>query len=226
MRTAYREHLDAFAHDLIELCQVDSALLQSATKALLKASLSAAEDTLSMEDHADAIVARCEARAVELLGVEGPEANDLRQVVSSIYIVEDLRRMGSLARNIATLARRRHPHMAIPGALQEIFHTMAQLCEAMVANVLALLADPDADAALHLNTEDDEVDELHQDLLDQLTVDQWPHTTREAVDATLLGRYYERYADHCVNVATRIIYLTTGRTREEYLEERSGSGAL
>ncbi|WKD58756.1 phosphate signaling complex PhoU family protein [Corynebacterium caspium] len=220
MRTAYREHLDAFAHDLIELCEIDRKLLVTATKALLSPSLSAAEDTLSMEDQADAIVARCEARALELVGVEGPEASDLLQVVSSIYIVEDLRRMGSLARNVAALSRRRHPQPAIPETVHEKFKKMATLCEVMVANVRDLLTDPDADTAVNFSTEDDEVDDLHQDLLDQLTMHPWPHSTREAVDVTLLGRYYERYADHCVNVATRVLYLTTGRTREEYLAGR------
>lgn len=220
MRTAYREHLDAFAHDLIVLCDLDKEVMEKATRALVQCSLEAAEEALSMEDKTLEIVQRCEARAVELLALEAPVASDLRQVVSSIYIVEDLRRMAALARNIAATARQRHPRRAIPDDVIGYFEEMAHLGTEMVAEVRDLLIDPDPDAAVRLNDEDDAVDDIHDHLKLMLTSRPWPHTTREAYDVAMCGRFYERYADHCVNVATRIIYLTTGKTRTEYLSNR------
>ncbi|PFG28080.1 phosphate signaling complex protein PhoU [Corynebacterium renale] len=220
MRTAYREHLDAFAHDLIVLCDLDKEVLEKATRALIHCSLEAAEDALSMEDKTLEIVQRCEARAVELLALEAPVASDLRQVVSSIYIVEDLRRMAALARNIASTARQRHPHRAIPDDLVGYFEEMSHLGSEMVMEVRDLLIDPDPDAAARLSDEDDAVDDIHDHLKLLLTARPWSHSTREAYDVAMCGRFFERYADHCVNVATRIIYLTTGKTRAEYLDKR------
>jgi phosphate transport system protein len=39
----------------------------------------------------------------------------------------------------------------------------------------------------------------------------WSHGTESAIDITLIGRYYERYADHAVSVARRVYFLVTGK---------------
>ena len=220
MRAAYREHLDSFAHDLIVMCDLVSSVMDKANDALTRASLESAEEALSMDEELDEIVDRCEARAVELLALEGPVARDLRQVVSSIYIVEDFRRMAALAMHIANAARRRHPEYACPERVRGFFEEMGRLGLHMVAKIRDLLVDPDADSAVSLNEDDDAVDDLHEHIMLVLTQREWTYTTREAVDVALIARYYERYADHAVNVSSRVIYLTTGLVREEYIARR------
>ncbi|MEK0373318.1 phosphate signaling complex protein PhoU [Corynebacterium mastitidis] len=219
MRTAYREHLDAFSHDLVVICDIVDTVMVKASEALLHTSLQAAEEALSLEEKVEDIARRCETRAVELLALEGPVARDLRQVVSSIYIVEDFRRMGALAMHIASTARRRHPQPVIPEDQRASFERFSQLVADMADQTRDLLREPDAQAAVALSKDDDAVDELHQRVMAGLTQGRWTGTVPQAVDATLIGRYYERYADHCVNVAARVIYLTTGMTRSEYLAQ-------
>ena len=107
MRTAYREHLDNFSHDLIVMCDTVRTIMDKASQALLDRALEPAEEALSLTEELDEIRSRCSERAVKLLALENPMAQDLRQVVSSIYIVEDLFRMGQLAQHIADAARRR-----------------------------------------------------------------------------------------------------------------------
>lgn len=221
MRTAYREHLDAFSHDLVVICDIVDTVMVKASEALLHTSLQAAEEALSLEEKVEDIARRCETRAVELLALEGPVARDLRQVVSSIYIVEDFRRMGALAMHIASTARRRHPQPVIPEDQRASFERFSQLVADMADQTRDLLREPDAQAAVALSKDDDAVDELHQRVMAGLTQGRWTGTVPQAVDATLIGRYYERYADHCVNVAARVIYLTTGMTRSEYLAQDS-----
>ncbi|MGP6174373.1 PhoU domain-containing protein, partial [Corynebacterium sp. A21] len=68
--------------------------------------------------------------------------------------------------------------------------------------------------------EDDAVDDLDAHLMAMLTQRDWPYTTRQAVDTALLVRFFERFADQCVNVGTRIVYLTTGLPPEDYLAKR------
>ncbi|WPF65748.1 MULTISPECIES: phosphate signaling complex protein PhoU [unclassified Corynebacterium] len=221
MRTAYREHLDTFSHDLVAMCDLVDAVMTKASDALLHSSLQPAEEALSLEEQVTEIASRCESRAVELLALEGPVARDLRQVVSSIYIVEDFRRMAALAMHIASTARRRHPQAVIPQDREGDFAEFARLAADMAAKTRALLLDPEAPAAVALSKDDDSVDALHQDVMAGLTQGQWSGTVTQAVDATLIGRYYERYADHCVSVADRVIYLSTGMTRSEYLAAQS-----
>ncbi|MEJ5929059.1 phosphate signaling complex protein PhoU [Corynebacterium sp. H128] len=221
MRTAYRQHLDAFAHDLIVLCGTVQTVMDKSLQALLETDLQAAEDALSMTEELEEIQQRCEQRAVELLATEGPLARDLRQVISSIYIVDDLARMGALAQHVAKSARRRHPASAVPQPLLPYFAEMARLISEMGEKVHYLLENPDADIAMVLVTDDDLVDDIHGHLMIMLTRREWPYSTVEAVDVALLGRFLERYADHSVNVSERIVYLTTGLTPTEYQERRS-----
>ncbi|MDY3128032.1 MAG: phosphate signaling complex protein PhoU [Corynebacterium sp.] len=217
MRYAYREQLDNFAHDLIVMCDAVSAIMDKASTALLTAELQPAEEAISLSDELADIRMRCEERAVALLALENPLAKDLRQVVSSIYIVEELNRMGELAQHIAKAARRRHPEFVLPEAFRGYFKELARLVGDMAALTRDVLVDPDTDGALQLTTEDDAVDDINHHLLSILTEREWNDTARAAVDIALLSRFYERYADHCVNVAARVIFLITGLSPNEYL---------
>lgn len=221
MRTAFREHLDDFAHDLIIMCDAVGSIMAQATEALVYARLEPAEQALSTSDELEEIQTRCEERAVKLLALESPVASDLRQVISSIYIVEDLKRMASLAKHVAKAARRRHPDPVLPEDYRGYFIELGRIVSHMTETTHDLLIDPNADLALGLTHDDDAADDIAEHLLTQLTSEEWPHSTREAVDMTLLARYYERFADHCVNVSARIVYLTTGLSPDQYLAERT-----
>ena len=161
MRNSYREELNAFAHDLIVMCDGVSAIMHKASQALLTAELQPAEEAISLSDELDEVRLRSEERAVELLALESPVAKDLRQVVSSIYIVEDLQRMSELAKHIANAARRRHPESVIPETYLGYFKELARLVADMVTLTRDVLVDPDADVALRLTNEDDAVDDIN-----------------------------------------------------------------
>ncbi|MCQ9343683.1 phosphate signaling complex protein PhoU [Corynebacterium kozikiae] len=221
MRSAFREHLDSFAHDLILMCDSTAKVLSHASKGLTENSLEDSEQALSMSDELNELRDRCTDRAVELLAREAPVARDLRQIVSSIYIVEDLDRMATLAIHIASTARRRHPELVVEEPIMGYFREMGRLCQDMTAQIHDLLIDPDADVALTLSTDDDAVDDLHVHIMSLLTNREWPHSVRQAVDVALLSRYYERFADHTVNVAGQIVYLTSGLKPAQYTDQKS-----
>lgn len=220
MRTAYRDTLDNFAHDLIIMCDTVGDMMTLASKGLLNTDLQADEDTLTTNDELEEIRARCEERAVSLLALENPMAKDLRQVVSSIYIVEDIYRMGQLTKHIAKTARRRHPASAIPEQYQGYFTELSRLCMEMLARTRDILVQPDADVAILLANDDDAVDDIHAHLMGLLTLREWNGTTQEAVDMAMLCRYFERFADHTVNVAARIVFLITGLQPEQYIAKK------
>ena len=92
---------------------------------------------------------------------------------------------------------------------------MGQVAERIVAKAGSVIAAKDVEAAVELERDDDAMDELHRELFTMLLDDTGPHGTEAAVDVTLLGRYYERFADHAVSVARRVVYLVTGEWHTE-----------
>jgi phosphate transport system protein len=132
-------------------------------------------------------------------------------VITALHISADLERMGDLAEHVAKTAQRRHPSPAVPAELRPVFKKMADVADRMADEITTLLAKPDADLAARLETADDAMDELERNLFQVLLHDDWPYGAETAIDGALLGRFYERYADHAVNVGEQLIYLITGR---------------
>jgi phosphate transport system protein len=112
---------------------------------------------------------------------------------------------------VAKPAQRRHPSPAVPAELRPVFKQMADVADRMADEITTLLAKPDAELAARLETDDDAMDDLERDLFKVLLDDDWPYGVETAIDGALLGRFYERYADHAVNVGEQLIYLITGQ---------------
>lgn len=213
--------MDTFAHDLILMCDHIHAMHRNAARALLEADLALAESVLSEVDRLDELRVRCEDRAFALLALEAPVARDLRRIVSGISIVEDLSRMGALSVHIATAARRRHPERALPADVEGFFREMASVCGRITESMREILITYDVELALSMAQDDDGVDDIHHHLFTLTTNERrWPHGSRATVDVTLLSRYFERYADHAVEIAARVVYMATGYKPAEYLDRR------
>ena len=224
MRTEYREHLNAFSADLQIMSDTVRTVMRYASKALIDGSLEDAEAALTEADTLKEIRVRCQERSMALLALESPVASDLRQVFTSIYIVEDLNRMGTLGRHIASTARLRHPEYVYDETMKPTVVELARLVDTMGELIHDQLIAPDVEGALAMSEFDDELDSLNQHLLNSVTANDWTGTNRTAVDLALIGRYFERYADHCVNVAARIVYLVTGLTPERYERKKDKDG--
>jgi phosphate transport system protein len=130
----------------------------------------------------------------------------------------DLERMGDLARHVARVARRRYPESAVPAELRSTVVEMSQVAERLVAKAGSVITTQDVAAALELERDDDEMDRLHRALFTALLDKTSPYTVEAAVDITSIGRYYERFADHAVSVARRVVYLVTGQLPEQVAE--------
>jgi phosphate transport system protein len=76
--------------------------------------------------------------------------------------------------------------------------------------VAAVITTRDTEMALQVEKDDDEMDDLHKKVISSIIKDDSGLTLESAIDLTLLGRYYERYADHAVSVARRVYFLVTG----------------
>ncbi len=210
MREVYQEQLDKLAEELATMSTMVGTAMEHATTALLEADLSLAEQVIDEDVQVDEARARCEEHAFGLLALQAPVAGDLRTVISTIHAAEDLERMGDLALHVAKTARRRHPHPVLPEDVKAYFSQMGQVAVKLSNRVNHVMRTQDVQEARGLEDDDDEMDDLHRHLFTVVMGSEWQHGVSAAVDITLLGRFYERFADHAVSVARRVIYIVTG----------------
>jgi phosphate transport system protein len=210
VRDVYHEQLDSVGHTLVEMAGLAGQALSRATRALLEPDLPIAEAVISADDAVDALHRELDVRTLDLMARQQPVAGDLRILVTSLRMSADLERMGDLARHIAKVARMRYPQCAVPEELQPIFARMGEIGAELAERVARIVEDKDVDAARTLEDQDDAVDRLHRAVFTALLSKDDPYTIEAAIDVTLLSRYYERFADHAVSVARRLVFLVTG----------------
>ncbi|MCX4093348.1 phosphate signaling complex protein PhoU [Nocardia sp. alder85J] len=210
MRVIYNEQMADLAGLLGEMAGLAGSAMERATQALLQADLHLAEQVISESDRITEMNTLAEEKAFALLALQAPVAGDLRQVVSTIQIVADVNRMGALSLHVAKVARRRHPNHALPEAVNGYFAEMGRVAVSMAAAAKQVLETRDPERAAELSSEDDAMDDLHRHLFTLLMDREWKHGVAAAVDVTLLGRYYERFADHAVEIGRRVVFLVTG----------------
>jgi len=212
MRNAYFDQLDSIVDELVDMTQVVQVAVARATQALLTADAEIAERVISDDAAIDAARERVEARSFELLALQQPVASDLRMLVAALRMVADLERMGDLSVHVAKVARLRVPQVAVPAEIVPTIERMATVAEKMVGTVAGIIAERDVEGARQLEEDDEEMDQLRRSSFRLMLDDSWPHGVEPAVDIALLGRYYERIADHAVSLARRVVYLVTGET--------------
>ena len=211
MRDLFHKDLDAISEQLVEMTTLARAAMSGATTALLEADQQLAESIIAADVQLDAMSRELDKRLVDLLARQQPVATDLRMVVTAMRMGSDVERMGDLAKHLAEVARRRYPDCAIKPVMRSTVVQMGQVAERMVAKTGSVIAGHDVDTALALERDDDEMDRLHEHIFSMLTDRKWTHGIEAAVDATLVARYYERYADRAVLVARGVVYLVTGK---------------
>ena len=216
MRDAFHDDLDAISVSLVEMSQLANTAMVRATKAILEADLAIAEEVISEDERIDNLHHDLDARTLTLLARQQPVAGDLRTIVTSIRMSSDIERMGDLAHHIAKLARMRYPACAIPPELVFIIQEMGEVAQRIMTKTTGIINSRDTLAAVELEKDDDAMDKLHRKLFEILLDDNWAHGIETAIDMTLVGRYYERYADHAVSVARRVYFLVTGTYASDF----------
>jgi phosphate transport system protein len=210
MRQAYQEQLDALANNLADMCLKVGDAMDLATRALLERDLGLAEKVISDDDKIDELRDAIEEQAVSLMALQAPVATDLRALVATLKVTGDLERMGDLALHVAESARRRHPEFVLPAEARPYFAEMGRVACMLAAKAAEVIRTRDLRLAAELEDDDDAMDDLHRHMFTVLMSRDWKHSVASAVDVTLLARFYERYADHAVAVARRVVYVVTG----------------
>jgi phosphate transport system protein len=214
VRTRYHADLERVWQSLYELADLAGTAMARAAAALADADRALAEDIIGSDTELDTRRARVEELVFTLLATQQPVAGDLRLLTSALPVAASLERMGDLAAHIARAANLRYPDHAVPGELHDTTDSMGQVAGELAGDVTTAIATRDAALAAGVPARDDAMDALRRRMFTTL-LDPANHVrTDTAVDMSLLGRYYERYADQAVSVARRIHYTLTGQQLE------------
>jgi phosphate transport system protein len=210
-RSVFQDELDGITQSLVKLTEMVIISMSKATLATLNSDLKLAEEVIADDLKIDEFQHEIDNRIIEIIARQQPVASDLRALVTALRMGSDLERMGDLAEHVAKLARRRHPECAVPAELIATVKAMGDAAEKITKKTGVVISTRDTEMALQVEKDDDVMDTLHRELIAILIEPIWAHGIEVAIDLTLLGRYYERFADHAVSVSRRVYFLVTGK---------------
>jgi len=210
MREVFQSELREVQDRLVEIAADANRIMEQASKAFISSDVTLADQALANADAIHEKALSLDELVIRILAQQSPVSRDLRILVSALRISASLERMGALAGHIAQIARFRYPGSAVPASLLATFEEMGKLDLELGKKVIKLLKNTDVDLAKEIQAEDERVDQLHRNVFDVVLSDDWKENAVFTVDVTLASRYHERYADHVVDISSKVSYLTTG----------------
>jgi phosphate transport system protein len=210
MRELFQQELHEVQDRLVGIAELVVHSITDAVEAFNKSDVTLAESVIVRDNKIDDAVVELDEHAIAIMARQAPVAKDLRIVVSALRISASLERMGDMAEHLAQLARYRFPEKVVPKTIRPTFKEMGALDVQMATMLVELLKTEDIAIAEKIRDEDDKVDALHLSVFETVLSDTWSQGTETTVDATLASRYLERFADHAVSIAKKMMYLTTG----------------
>lgn len=214
MREVFQKELHEVQDRLVEIAESVAQIIEKATQAFLANEVAKADEAIALSESNEEKALALDELVIRILARQSPVARDLRILVSALRISASLERMGALAGHIASIARYRFPGSAVPDSLRKTFEEMGTLDIQLAKKVVEVLKNTDVDMARAIQAEDERVDELHRTVFDVVLSDSWKENAMFTVDVTLASRYFERFADHVVDISSKVSYLTTGEWHE------------
>ena len=214
MRQVFQNELHEVQDRLVEMSDSVGKIMEKASAAFLGGDVAKADEAIALSESNEEKALALDELVIKILARQSPVAKDLRILVSALRMSASLERMGALAGHIASIARYRFPGSAVPTSLRATFEEMGELDIKLAHKVTEVLRNTDVDQARAIQAEDERVDELHRHVFDVVLADDWKENAMFTVDVTLASRYFERFADHVVDISSKVSYLTTGEWHE------------
>jgi phosphate transport system protein len=214
MRQVFQNELHEVQDRLVEIADSVAKIMEKASAAFLGGDVAKADEAIALSESNEEKALALDELVIKILARQSPAARDLRILVSALRMSASLERMGALAGHIASIARYRFPGSAVPASLRATFEEMGALDIKLAHKVTEVLRNTDVDQARAIQAEDERVDELHRNVFDVVLADDWKENAMFTVDVTLASRYFERFADHVVDISSKVSYLTTGEWNE------------
>ena len=195
---------------LVNLAENAESIMDKASRAFLNSDVTLADEALALAETNETKALDLDELVIKVLATQSPVARDLRILVSALRMSASLERMGSLSSHVAAIARYRYPGSAIPTSLRQTFEDMARIDLELVGKAIKLLQNTDLDLVREIQARDQAVDRLHRKVFDVVLSPEWKENAMYTVDVTLASRYFERFADHVVDISSKVSFLQTG----------------
>jgi len=209
MREMFQFELQEVQNRLVDIAESVVDIIENGTASFCQTDKKKADYALAAVDAISEKALALDELVIRILSLQSPVAVDLRILVSTLRISNSLERMASYAGHIAAIARYRYPKSAVPEALEDTFDEMSRLAVRLARKTQKLLKNTSVDLARKIQAEDARVDELHREVFDAVLSPKWEENAVYTVDVTLASRYLERFADHVVDISSKVSYLTT-----------------
>jgi phosphate transport system protein len=209
----YDKELDKLRRLVAEMGGLGERMLTDATVALMREDADRAQSVIATDPRLDELQRRIEDDALLMLMRRQPVANDLREVMASIRIANDLERIGDLAKNIAKRSLKVQGHMLSGKAMSGV-EALSRLAQAQLKDVLDAYAQSNEKGAIDVWTRDGQIDALENSLFRELLTYMMedPRNITFCTHLLFCAKNIERLGDHTTNIAETVHYLVTGRT--------------
>ncbi len=221
---AYSEELNHLTAEVTRLGGLAEAQLSDSVEAVARRDLPIAHQVIDRDDKLDALQADIERKAIRLIALRQPVAQDLRHTVAAMKISMQLERCGDLAKNIAKRCLVLAGSEPLPPLTRSI-ERMGILVTSRLKEVLDAYSAGDIERAAGVWSRDDEIDEhydsLFRELLTYMMGD--ARTISACTHLLFIAKNLERIGDHATNIAEMVHFEITG---EELVSDRPKWDAL
>jgi len=220
--SSYEDELTDLASAITEMGGMVEAAINTAIDALLKLDHATAKQVIESDRVIDDMQRKIDETAVSMIARRQPMAGDLRMIISSIHVANDLERIGDMAKGIARRTLQIDGIKLSPQFYNGVRH-MTTLVLSEVKDALDAFANRDTAAAIEVCERDDEVDALYMSLFRELLTYMMedPRNITQCTNLLFCGKSLERTGDHATNIAEAAYYLETGKSLPVILEERA-----
>ena len=217
MRVHFDEQLNLLNRELLEMGSLIEQSIRSATQALIRQDVEAANAAIASDHEVDQKERQIEALCLKLLLQQQPVARDLRQISAALKMITDMERIGDQAADISGLVI----YLAGAPYLKKLEHLpqMAEAAIRMVSGSLDAYVNKDLELARRVMEMDDVIDDLFDVVKNELIglIRKNADNGSQAIDLLMIAKYFERIGDHAQNIAEWVEYAITGKHKGEYL---------
>lgn len=211
-RKALDEQLEELRGDVIKLAAMVGESIGAGTRAVLDADLGLAEQVIAGDEAVDELNRAIELRSYELFALQQPlMAVDLRTLLATLRILAELELTANLMVSVAKASRRLYP-TELPPKIRGLIERMGAQGSVQLNLAVDAFADLEPSLASALADLDDVMDDLQKELFRAIfeTCSNDEAGLQQAVQLALLGRFYERIADHAVQIGRWVTFMVTG----------------
>ena len=224
---AFDQDLQALTDGIGAMGNFAAMQFAEAVQALLSGDPELAARVVAQDRELDTLRRDLSAAAARVIARRQPLANDLEEVMTDFRIVEDLERVGDLAKNIAKRAKV-IATAGLPPDLVQGFARLAALAGNQLRDALATYLARDAERALSVRKQDEKLDEAHtgvfRDIVACMDADQ--NQVIGFVHLLFCAKNVERVGDHATHIAEAAYQRAKGHPPEDERQRLDRSSLL